>query len=89
MNRQEIHAKLADIISQKIDKRIGVEQMKLDSRLREDLGVDSLSLAELLYDIEDVFGVTLDVERPEALLTMCDAVEAIAQSLRQELPLAG
>ena len=56
MTNEEIHAKLASIISQKVDRRIAVEQVKLGSRLREDLGIDSLAVTEMLYEIEEAFG---------------------------------
>jgi len=84
MTHEEIHAKLASIISQKVDRRIAVEQVKLGSRLREDLGIDSLAVTEMLYEIEDAFGATLEVSEPEALVTVGDAVKAISRELPAE-----
>jgi acyl carrier protein len=88
MTTQEIHAKLANIISQKVDQRIAVERIRLDSRLRVDLGIDSLAVTELLYEIEDVFGVLLEVSDPEALQTVADAVKAISRGLPIARPAA-
>jgi acyl carrier protein len=85
MTREEIHTKLAQLINQKVDRRLGVEQIKLDSRLREDLGIDSLAVAEMLYEIEAAFGTTVDISRPDAMLTVRDAVNAIARELEVEL----
>ena len=85
MTTEQIHSKLATIIAQKVDSRVVPEQVSLDSRLREDLGIDSLAVAEMLYEIEEVFGTTLDVSDPQNLLTVRDAVNAIAVELR--LPL--
>ncbi len=81
MTNEEIHAKLATLINQKVDRRIAVEQVRLDSRLREDLGIDSLAVTEMLYEIEEAFGATLEVSEPEALLTVGDAVQAIAREM--------
>jgi acyl carrier protein len=85
MTTEQIHSKLATIIAQKVDNHVVPEQVNLDSRLREDLGIDSLAVAEMLYEIEEVFGTTLDVSDPQKLLTVRDAVNAIAVELR--LPL--
>lgn len=41
-----------------------------------DIGLDSLSLAELMFDIEDAFGITLKQEGT-ALRTFADAVALI------------
>jgi acyl carrier protein len=84
MTTQEIHAKLATLIHQKVDSRVAVEQVTLDSRLREDLGIDSLAVTEMLYEIEETFGATLEISRPESLQTVGDAVNAI----HRELPTA-
>ena len=82
MTTEQIHSTLAQLITQKVDLRVALEQVKLDSRLREDLGMDSLAMTEMLYEIEDAFGATLDISRPEMLFTVRDAVNAIARELR-------
>jgi acyl carrier protein len=86
MTTQEIHKTLVRLIAQKIDRRIPAEQVRLDARLHEDLGIDSLGMTEMLFEIEEAFGATLDVSRPEMLYTVGDAVNAIAGQLR--IPLA-
>ena len=86
MTPEEIRVQLATIIAEKVDSHIAPEQVTLDSRLREDLGIDSLAVAEMLYEIEEVFGATLEVSDPQTLLTVRDAVNAIALELR--LPVA-
>ncbi len=82
MTTDQIHSKLATIIAQKVDNHIVAEQVSLDSRLREDLGIDSLAVAEMLYEIEEIFGTTLEVSDTQTLLTVRDAVNAIALELK-------
>lgn len=41
-------------------------------RLREDLGVDSLAVAELVFLIEDTFGVPIQDDEIAGLLTISD-----------------
>ena len=86
MTTEEIRAKLATIITQKVNNRLSVEQIQWNTRLRDDLGIDSLAVAELLYEIEAVFGTTLDNVETGNLLTIGDAVTAIANEL--QLPMA-
>ena len=86
MTTEEIHTKLATIITQKVNNRIPLEQIQWNTRLRDDLGIDSLAVAELLYEIEAAFGTTLDEVETGSLLTVGDAVNAIAQEL--QLPMA-
>jgi acyl carrier protein len=59
MTAEEIRAKLATIIAEKVNRRISVQQIQWDTRLRDDLGIDSLAVAELMYEIEDTFGTAL------------------------------
>lgn len=50
-------------------------KLTLDAAL-EDLGIDSLGMAELLFNVEDRFGIVLPRE-PVQLLTVGDVVEFI------------
>ena len=86
MTPEEIRAKLATIIAEKLNSRISVQQIQWDTRLRDDLGIDSLAVAELMYEIEDTFGTTLEETEPATLVMVRDAVEAIAREL--QMPMA-
>ena len=63
-----------------------IHQIQWNTRLRDDLGIDSLSVAELMYEIEATFGTALEEVEPGTLLTVRDAVNAIAHEL--QLPMA-
>ena len=86
MTTEEIRAKLATIITEKVDGRIAPQQIQWNTRLRDDLGIDSLAVSELMYEIEDAFGTALEQTEPATLVTVRDAVDAIAREL--QLPLA-
>lgn len=86
MTSEEIRAQLATIIAEKVNTRISVQQIQWDTRLRDDLGIDSLAVAELMYEIEDTFGANLEDTNPTTLVTVRDAVDAIARQL--QLPMA-
>jgi acyl carrier protein len=86
MTTEDIRSKLAAIITKKLNSRIPAQQIEWDARLRDDLGIDSLAVAELLYEIEDTFGTSLEQTEPGTLVTVRDAVYAIAREL--QVPLA-
>jgi acyl carrier protein len=86
MTPEEIRAKLATIIAEKIGSRISAAHVHWETRLRDDLGIDSLAVAELMYEIEETFGTTLEETEPGTLVTVRDAVYAIAREL--QVPLA-
>ena len=66
--------KLIALIAEKID--IDPTEITADSKLTE-LGMDSLDIAELLMDIEDNFGVQIEVS-PELVLVsdLAEKIEA-------------
>ena len=72
--------------------RIDPDKLALDAPL-EALGVDSLGMAELLFNVEDEFGITLPPE-PVQLPTLGDVVNFIdalilAQKGQGDLPPPG
>lgn len=66
--------KLIALIGEKLD--IDPTEITADSKLTE-LGMDSLDIAELLMDIEDNFGVQIEVS-PELVLVsdLAEKIEA-------------
>ena len=86
MTLEEIRARLAAIITERVNTRLSVQQIQWDTRLRDDLGIDSLAVAELMYEIEATFGTALEELDPRTLVTVRDAVDAIGRELH--VPLA-
>jgi acyl carrier protein len=85
MTPEEIRAQLATIIAEKVTGRITAKQVQWDTRLREDLGIDSLAVAELMYGIEEELGAGLEETDPRTLVTVRDVVDAIARELQAKL----
>ena len=57
------------------------DRLKLDSRLIEDLGLDSLQLQGLAVEVENHFRICLEPEDEEAIETIGDLVEIIRAKL--------
>lgn len=62
---EEVPAKLVDILSTQLF--VGEDEVTFDSRLREDLGADSLDVVEVAMDLEQAFDIAID-EADEELL---------------------
>ena len=52
-----------------------------DKRLREELGIDSLSLIEVAVATEDTFGIRISPEQLERFQTVADAIDYIQRAM--------
>jgi len=76
MDRVEIEAKIKDIISEVT--RIGVDKILNSQSLGEDLGVDSLDLAEISFAIEDELEYIPSDQELDSVITVQDLVDMVA-----------
>ena len=51
------------------------EDISLDSRFVEDLGVDSLDAIEIIMDVEDLFSIGISEEQSDKMHTVGDMVK--------------
>lgn len=65
--------KIIKMIASKLGKK--VEDIKMQSRLIEDLGADSLDIVELLMMLEDEYGITIPDQDAMKLSTIGDIVK--------------
>ena len=69
--------KIFNIISERLG--ISLSKITLESHLVDDLGADSLDGLEIIMDIEDQFGITIDDQHAESIVRVKDIV-AIVES---------
>jgi len=81
MTTDEIRERLAHIIVEKLNSGVAMAEVRWESNLRDDLGVDSLAAAELLFEIEQEFGAPVGTVDARSLVTVRDAVAAISRGL--------
>ena len=67
--------KIINLIADKLGKK--KEIIKMESRLVEDLGADSLDVVELIMTFEEEFGVSLPDEDVSKLKTVGDIIKYI------------
>lgn len=72
---EEIRATLADIVNDLAG--VAVDDVQLEKSFVDDLGVDSLSMVEIIYECEERFGVEIPDEDAKNLKTVGDAVAYI------------
>ena len=80
MTRPEILQRLAGAIADSDASLIDADQVSEATSL-ESFGVDSLVLIDLIFDIEQEFGVKLAAEELTAMRTMGDLVTHLAAKL--------
>ena len=72
------YAFLADVLSEKYD--VDPDAISPEATLTE-LGLDSLTIVELLFDVEDEFGIEVPEERA-SLETLAEAVALVEELLK-------
>ena len=68
-----VFEKIREIIAEQTGK--DVDEITLETNVKEDLDADSLDLFQIINDIEDEFDVS--VEDPESIDTVKDAVDFV------------
>ncbi len=68
-----------DEVKEIIVKELNVnpEKITLEASLAEDLGADSLDAVEVIMDLEDKYGITIDDETAKCIKTVKDLVDYI------------
>jgi acyl carrier protein len=81
MTNQEIEQKLKEILS----KQLNIELSKVNpsARLAEDLGVDSFKAVELMFEIEEAFGMKIKDSDFERVRSVNDIIVFIRNWLDQ------
>lgn len=67
--------KVKEILIEELD--VEEENIKLESKIKDDLGADSLDLFELISKIEDELDVTIEEDDYSKLVTVKDIVDYI------------
>jgi acyl carrier protein len=68
----ETFSKIADIVHEVAG--VAADTVRPEQRFIEDLGVDSLTMLEIVYGVEDAFSISIPEEETPNLLTVGDAV---------------
>ncbi len=82
MDRKELEAKVINLVVETLT--VVKDRVSLDTDLREDLGVDSLDLVDLVLAVEQEFGIEVrDEDIGENIRTVRDIVDLLEKYLRE------
>ncbi len=76
----EIEKQVVDVISEVLVD-VNKENIRLDSKIVEDLGAESLDIYDMIALLEDKFGLEITDEDVEKIQTVQDAAGFIKQAL--------
>jgi acyl carrier protein len=80
MDKLEIEEKLVDILSR--HSATDRSALTLEKNLKLDLGLDSLDVAEIVYELEETFGISISDESAEQILKISDTIDFIYEKLQ-------
>ena len=81
MDRQQIRTELEKILTIVDDQILNRVQVQEETVIREGLGLDSLQLTELLFEIEERLNVKIADDEAQKLRTVGDLVTLIETKL--------
>jgi acyl carrier protein len=82
MTKEQRYEKLKDIIKIYLPEDVMIKDVKLDSHFINELNINSANLVDIILDVEDVFGITLENEDMDKMKTVQDALLIIDQKLQ-------
>ena len=82
VSRDEIVEKVIEALAKMLHK--DKETIQLASSLVEDLELDSFTAVELIFELEDRYGIEIEDEEVETFRTVLDIVEYIEGKIEEE-----
>lgn len=80
-SRHEILDKLNTAVHQASNGRVKLERLDANARIIEDLGLASLDLLELRYELEELWQITIENSELAQLHTVSDVVRLVEKHL--------
>ena len=78
--RAEVYQKVVKLVSEQLHKQ---PEEIIENATLESLGADSLDRVELIMKIEEIFGIEVDDQAAETLITVQDAVNYITSLINK------
>lgn len=79
--RDEIEKKVIEVMAKMLHRDPG--KIRLESTLADDLEMDSFTALEMLFELEDQYGMEIPDEEVENFKTVRDIVEYVASRLEE------
>lgn len=84
MSNEEIINKLKPIITTYAPVSEALDNLNEDSDFIKDLNINSANLVDIILDVEEAFGITIDNTSMEKMLTVKASIEVIKEKLSEK-----
>ena len=84
MSNEEIINKLKPIINTYAPVSEALDNLNEDSDFIKDLNINSANLVDIILDVEEEFGITIDNTSMEKMLTVKASIEVIKEKLDEK-----
>ena len=81
MNQGERYDQLKKIIKIYLPEDVSVEDISMESHFINELNINSANLVDIVLDVEDTFGITMENEDMDKMTTVKDALGIIGAKL--------
>ncbi|MDH7446446.1 acyl carrier protein [Aquimarina sp. 2201CG14-23] len=81
MTKEELLSKLKTIIEPYVQNQEGLQQLSEDTNFINDLEINSANLVDVILDVEDEFGIEIDNDGMDKMLTVKASIEVIQDKL--------
>ena len=75
----EVFEEVRDVVVEQLS--VAPDAVKIDSKIIEDLGADSLDVVELVMALEEKFGIEIPDSDAEKVVTVGDVVDYIKENV--------
>ena len=81
MDKMEIQEKIVTILAK--HTTVNSSAFTPDKNLKMDLGLDSLDVAEIVYEMENTFGISISDESAERIQKISDTVDFVYEKMAE------
>lgn len=76
----DVFGKVKEIIINELN--CAEEAVTPEAKLKDDLGADSIDAVQIVMEVEDAFGITVDDQEAESMETVGDVVKYIENNIK-------
>lgn len=81
MEKTDIMNQVIRLVTPYVKNAVALQQAGPETRILEDLGVNSARLVDIILDFEDTFKIAIDDQSADSVRSLGDAVQVIQSKL--------
>lgn len=81
-DKNKIEERIKQIISERLE--INIENIKSESELKNDLGIDSFGFVEMIYEVKEKFGINIEDKDFSTIKKVEDVVNYIFNKTKEK-----